>query len=70
MPASQVATSAAIRPRLPWITRTASAVGPAVVEWIAGYMERIEELPVGSRVAPGEIRAIRLNRRLKNAGSS
>jgi aromatic-L-amino-acid decarboxylase len=31
--------------------------GREAVEWIAGYMERIEQLPVLSQVAPGEIRA-------------
>src|SRR5688572_13742719 len=31
--------------------------GAEVVEWIARYMERVEELPVLSRVAPGEVRA-------------
>jgi aromatic-L-amino-acid decarboxylase len=31
--------------------------GNEVVEWIARYMERVEELPVLSRVAPGEVRA-------------
>ncbi|HEV8239211.1 MAG TPA: pyridoxal-dependent decarboxylase [Thermoanaerobaculia bacterium] len=31
--------------------------GVEVVEWIARYMERVEELPVLSRVAPGEVRA-------------
>ena len=30
--------------------------GRAVVDWIAGYMERVEELPVLSRLAPGEVR--------------
>ncbi len=32
--------------------------GAEVVEWIARYLERIEELPVLSRVAPGEVRAL------------
>jgi len=32
--------------------------GRDVIDWIASYMERVEELPVGSRVAPGEIRAL------------
>lgn len=27
------------------------------VEWVASYMERVEDLPVRSRVAPGEVRA-------------
>jgi aromatic-L-amino-acid decarboxylase len=31
--------------------------GRAVVDWIAGYMERVESLPVLSRVQPGEIRS-------------
>jgi aromatic-L-amino-acid decarboxylase len=31
--------------------------GGEVVEWIARYLERVEELPVLSRVAPGEVRA-------------
>jgi aromatic-L-amino-acid/L-tryptophan decarboxylase len=31
--------------------------GRDVVEWIAGYLERVERLPVLSRVAPGDIRA-------------
>jgi aromatic-L-amino-acid/L-tryptophan decarboxylase len=31
--------------------------GAEVVEWIARYMERVEEFPVRSRVAPGEVRA-------------
>ena len=30
--------------------------GHALVEWIAQYYERVEELPVLSRVAPGEVR--------------
>ena len=30
--------------------------GRAVIDWIAGYMERVEGLPVLSRVAPGEVR--------------
>jgi aromatic-L-amino-acid decarboxylase len=32
--------------------------GRAVVDWIADYYERIESLPVLSRVAPGDIRAL------------
>ena len=32
--------------------------GRAVVDWIADYYERIESLPVLSRVVPGEIRAM------------
>jgi aromatic-L-amino-acid decarboxylase len=31
--------------------------GRQVVDWLADYMERVESLPVLSRVAPGEIRA-------------
>ena len=31
--------------------------GRAVVDWVAGYLERVGDLPVQSRVAPGEIRA-------------
>jgi aromatic-L-amino-acid/L-tryptophan decarboxylase len=31
--------------------------GRETVEWIARYMERVEELPVLSRAAPGEVRA-------------
>jgi aromatic-L-amino-acid decarboxylase len=31
--------------------------GREVVDWIADYMERVEGLPVASRVAPGEVRA-------------
>ena len=31
--------------------------GREAVEWIAGYMERVERYPVLSRVAPGEVRA-------------
>src|SRR3954463_14922547 len=31
--------------------------GHEVIEWIARYMERVEELPVLSRVQPGEVRA-------------
>src|SRR3982074_2569394 len=30
--------------------------GRETVEWIAGYMERVEELPVLSRGAPGDVR--------------
>jgi len=30
--------------------------GRQVIDWIAGYMERVEEYPVLSRVKPGEIR--------------
>ena len=30
--------------------------GHEVVEWVAAYMERVGELPIGSTVAPGEIR--------------
>ncbi len=31
--------------------------GTEVVEWIARYLETVEDLPVGSPVAPGEVRA-------------
>lgn len=31
--------------------------GKELVDWIADYRERVEELPVLSRVAPGEVRA-------------
>ena len=31
--------------------------GHEVVEWVAAYMERVGELPIVSRVTPGEIRA-------------
>ena len=31
--------------------------GRAMIDWIAGYMERVEKYPVLSRVRPGEIRA-------------
>jgi len=31
--------------------------GHALIDWIAGYMERIEEFPVLSPVRPGEVRA-------------
>ncbi len=31
--------------------------GRQVVDWLADYMERVESLPVLSRVEPGEIRA-------------
>ena len=31
--------------------------GRAVVDWIAEYLERVEELPVLSQVAPGDVRA-------------
>lgn len=30
--------------------------GREVVDWIAGYMERVETLPVGAGTAPGEVR--------------
>jgi aromatic-L-amino-acid/L-tryptophan decarboxylase len=29
----------------------------AAVEWVAGYLERVRDLPVAARVAPGEVRA-------------
>ncbi|HDZ89054.1 MAG TPA: aspartate aminotransferase family protein, partial [Deltaproteobacteria bacterium] len=31
--------------------------GRAVVDWIADYYEKVESLPVLSRVEPGQIRA-------------
>ena len=31
--------------------------GRAAVDWVAGYLERVGELPVASLVAPGEVRA-------------
>ena len=31
--------------------------GHEVVEWVAGYMERVKDLPIASAVKPGEIRA-------------
>ncbi len=31
--------------------------GREIVDWIADYMERVEQLPVQARVAPGEVRA-------------
>jgi aromatic-L-amino-acid decarboxylase len=31
--------------------------GAAAVEWVAGYLERVRELPVLSRVEPGDVRA-------------
>ena len=31
--------------------------GHQLIDWIADYMERIEEYPVLSQVKPGEIRA-------------
>ena len=33
------------------------ARGREVVDWIASYMERVEDFPVLSQVQPGEIRA-------------
>ena len=32
-------------------------VGYQVIDWIASYRERISELPVWSRLTPGELRA-------------
>ena len=32
--------------------------GQEAIEWLARYMERVEEFPVRSRCAPGEIRAM------------
>ena len=37
--------------------KTFRSLGHQLVDWIADYRERLEELPVMSRVAPGEIRA-------------
>jgi aromatic-L-amino-acid decarboxylase len=31
--------------------------GPAVLEWAARYLERVDELPVLARIAPGQVRA-------------
>src|SRR5687767_11339872 len=31
--------------------------GHAVIDWIAQYMSSVEDLPVASRVQPGEVRA-------------
>ncbi|MHC4341892.1 MAG: pyridoxal-dependent decarboxylase, partial [Planctomycetota bacterium] len=31
--------------------------GHEVIDWVARYMERVEELPVASQVEPGAIRA-------------
>jgi len=31
--------------------------GAAAVEWVASYLERVNELPVLSQVEPGDIRA-------------
>ncbi|HVX16543.1 MAG TPA: pyridoxal-dependent decarboxylase [Acidimicrobiales bacterium] len=31
--------------------------GQATLEWIVRYLEQVEDLPVGSRVAPGDVRA-------------
>ena len=33
--------------------------GREVIDWIADYMERVEQLPVLSQVKPGEIRSRR-----------
>ena len=30
--------------------------GYALIDWVAGYMERVGDLPVQSQLAPGEIR--------------
>jgi aromatic-L-amino-acid/L-tryptophan decarboxylase len=38
------------------------ADGPAALEWAAGYLERVRELPVLAPVAPGDV-AARLPRR-------
>src|SRR5205085_11585410 len=50
----ELATAAAVRHMTPEEFRRH---GHEVVEWIARYMERVEELPVLSRVQPGEVRA-------------
>jgi aromatic-L-amino-acid decarboxylase len=42
--------------------------GRAVVDWIADYQERVESLPVLSRVAPGDIRVERAWQRIRDAG--
>jgi aromatic-L-amino-acid/L-tryptophan decarboxylase len=31
--------------------------GPAALDWVAGYLERVRELPVLAQVSPGEVRA-------------
>ena len=31
--------------------------GPAALDWVAGYLERVRELPVLAQVAPGEVRS-------------
>jgi aromatic-L-amino-acid decarboxylase len=31
--------------------------GPAALDWVAGYLERVRELPVLAQVSPGELRA-------------
>jgi aromatic-L-amino-acid/L-tryptophan decarboxylase len=47
-----------LRPAVPHMTPDEfRRHGAEVVEWIARYMERVEGLPVLSRVAPGEVRA-------------
>ena len=34
-------------------------LGHRIVDWVADYRERVAELPVMSRVAPGDIKAIK-----------
>jgi aromatic-L-amino-acid/L-tryptophan decarboxylase len=43
--------------RDPEAARLIREEGPAALEWAAGYLERLRELPVLSRVEPGELRA-------------
>ena len=31
--------------------------GEAALDWVAGYLERVGELPVASQVSPGEVRS-------------
>ena len=38
-------------------SKTFRRLGHELVDWVAEYRERLETLPVMSRVAPGEIRA-------------
>ena len=45
------------------------AHGPAALEWAAGYLERVGDLPVLAQVAPGEI-AARLPERAPERGES
>jgi aromatic-L-amino-acid/L-tryptophan decarboxylase len=43
--------------------------GHAAVEWVASYLERVDDLPVASTVRPGDVRA-RLPRELPAGGDS